>query len=214
MENQVYASSHGTLHRLGLVVLFLCLSILSQAQLTGTKNIPGDYLTLADAINDLNASGVGAGGVTLNLVAGNPQTTPAGGYVIGGTGSLVLTTSSLANPVVISGNGNTITAFTPQATGTITDAIFKLVGADFVKLQGRSIAKNAANTTTASSNNHMTEFGVALLYASATDGSQNNTIQNNSITLNKTYANTWGIYSNTRHTATSATTTADITNNT
>src|SRR5688500_6321565 len=64
-------------------------------QLTGTRNIPGDYASLALAIADLNAVGVGAGGVTLNLIAGNPQTAPSGGYVIGGTGSLVLTTASM-----------------------------------------------------------------------------------------------------------------------
>src|SRR5262245_20386022 len=67
--------------------------------LTGTKNIPGSYLTLAAAIADLNAQGVGAGGVTLNLLAGNPQAAPPGGYVIGGAGSLVLATASASNTI-------------------------------------------------------------------------------------------------------------------
>src|SRR5256885_11239295 len=80
------------------------------AQLTGVKNIPGDYADLAAAVTDLNAQGVGAGGVTLNVLAGNPQTVPAGGYVIGNTGSAVLTTPSSSNPIVIQGNSNTITA--------------------------------------------------------------------------------------------------------
>ena len=97
----------------------------SFAQLTGTKNIPGDYATLVLAITDLNARGVGAGGVTLNLFAGNPQTTPAGGYVIGNTGNILVgaTNPTAANPVIIEGNGNTITAFTTQTVGNLNDGI-------------------------------------------------------------------------------------------
>ena len=87
--------------------------------LTGTKNIPGDYATLEAAIADLNLEGVGAGGVTLNLVAGNPQTAPAGGYVVGGATSQVLTTSSAANPVIIQGNNNLITALPASDRGCI-----------------------------------------------------------------------------------------------
>ena len=58
----------------------------SQATLTGaiggTKNIPVDYATLALAIDSLNLQGVAPGGVTLNLLAGNPQTAPVGGIVL------------------------------------------------------------------------------------------------------------------------------------
>lgn len=52
------------MRRTGLF-LFLCLSFLNRSfsQLTGTKNIPGDYATLQAAITALNTSGVGAGGV-------------------------------------------------------------------------------------------------------------------------------------------------------
>ena len=80
---------------------FTMLSSLALAQLSGTKNIPGDYPTLAAAITD-DTQGVD-GGVTLNLLAGNPETAPAGGYIIGGAGSMVLTTTSAANPVIIPG---------------------------------------------------------------------------------------------------------------
>jgi len=78
-----------------------------------------DYATLAAAIADLNAQGVGSGGVTVNLLAGNPETAPAGGYVIGGAGSAVLTTASATNPVVIQGNGNTVTASSSLTVGAI-----------------------------------------------------------------------------------------------
>ncbi|HEY0544516.1 MAG TPA: VCBS repeat-containing protein [Pyrinomonadaceae bacterium] len=178
--------------------------------LTGTKNIPGDYTDLTAAIADLNLNGVGAGGVTFNVTAA--QTAPAGGYVIGGAGSAVLTTSSAANPIVFTGNGNTITAFTPQTVGNINDAIIKLVGADFVTIQGFTLQENPLNTTSATAaTNNMTEFGVALFYVTTTDGAQSNTIQNNTITLNRTYLNTFGIYSNTRTTSTAVTGSAEAT---
>lgn len=181
--------------------------------LSGTYNIPGDYPDLAAAIADLNAQGVG-GAVTLNLVAGNPQTAPLGGYVVGGTGSLILgggTATSATNTVTIVGNGNTITAPTPQASGALNDGIFKLIGADWITISGFTMLENAANTTTAAATNNMTEWGVALLYVSTTDGAQNDTIQNNTIDLDRTYQNTFGIYSNSTHSATTVTTSASAT---
>jgi Calx-beta domain/Right handed beta helix region/Domain of unknown function (DUF4214) len=180
------------------------------AGLTGTKNIPGDYATLALAITDLNTNGVGVGGVIFNVTAA--QTAPAGGYVIGGAGSLVLTTSSAGNPITFIGNGNTITAFNPQTVGNINDGIIKLIGADFVTIQGFTIQENALNTVIATAGtNNATEFGVALFYVTTTDGAQNNTIQNNTITLNRAYANTFGIYSTTRTNSTAVTATAEAT---
>ncbi|MBI4947083.1 MAG: hypothetical protein HY840_11860 [Bacteroidetes bacterium] len=188
------------------VVCFIFILELSvNAQLTGTKNIPGDYATLALAITDLNIQGVGAGGVTLNLLAGNPETAPSGGYSVTATGIST-------DPITIQGNGNTITASGSLTAGADNDAIFKIIGGDYITLTGFTMQENSANTTTTPvGSNNMTEWGVALLYASATDGAQNNTIQGNAISLNRTYANTFGVYSNTRHTATSVTAAADIT---
>ena len=183
------------------------------AQLTGTKNIPGDYASLAAAITDLNTQGVGAGGVVLNLLSGNPQTAPSGGY------SITTLTGSNTNPVTITGNGNTITASGAQVAGNLNDGIFKIIGADWITIQGFIMVENPANTTTTAASNNMTEWGVALLYASATNGTQNITIRSNTISLNRTYQNTFGIYSNSTHTATavttsvSATTTAGANNN-
>jgi Secretion system C-terminal sorting domain len=198
-----------------LFFLLISVSLCTRAQLSGTFNIPGAYATLAAAITDLNAQGVGAGGVTLNLLAGNPQTTPAGGYVIGNTGNILVgaTNPTAANPVIIEGNGNTITAFNPQTVGNLNDGIFKLIGADYITIQNFIMQENALNViNTPAASNNMTEFGVAFLRVSVTDGAQNNTIQGNSLSLNRTYTNTFGIYSNARHSATAVTTTADITN--
>jgi hypothetical protein len=180
--------------------------------LSGTKNIPGDYADLTTAMADLNVQGVGAGGVTFNVIAGNPQTAPLGGYVIGGAGSQVLTTTSVTQPVTIQCNANTVTAPTPQTVGSLNDAIFKLIGADFITIQNCQLQENAANIINATAaTNNMTEFGVAMFYVTTTDGAQNNTITGNNISLSRTYANTFGIYSNVRHSSTAMTTTADIT---
>jgi hypothetical protein len=198
-----------TKKKLQLSILLYCLFAVtvkaSAVPLTGTKNIPGDYATLSLAITDLNTQGVGAGGVTINLLSGNPETAPSGGYVIGGAGSLVLTTTSALNPVMIIGNGNTITAASNQTAGRLSDGIFKLIGADFITVSGFVMTENAANTITADGTNNMTEWGVALLYVITTDGAQNNVIQNNTITLNRAYQNTFGIYSSSTHAATSPT---------
>ena len=174
-----------------LVLCLLTINIVFGQPLTGVKNIPGDYATLSGAITDLNTQGVGAGGVTINLISGNNQTAPAGGY------SITTLTGSSVNPIVIEGNGNIITAFSPQVTGQKYDAIFKIIGGDYISIQGFTMQENAGNTVATVASNTMTEFGVALFAASTTDGAQNNTIQNNTITLSSAtaYQNSIGIFS-------------------
>ena len=175
-----------------------------KAQLTGVKTIPGDYATLDLAITDLNTQGVGIGGVTFNLLAGNPQTAPAGGYVIN-------TAGSLTEAIVFNGNANTITSSTALVAGQLNDGIIKIVGTDNVTIQNFVLQEDVANTTTASATNNMTEWGIALLYASLTDGARNCSLIGNTIVLNRIYQNTFGIYSNSTHSATSIATSATAT---
>ncbi len=118
-----------------------------------------------------------------------------GGYNITATGTVT-------NTIIISGTNNTITAGL-QTAGSTTDGIFKIVGGDYISIQNFTMQENAGNTVTAvGATNTMTEWGVGLFYANTTDGAQNNTIQNNTISLNRAYFNSFAIYSNTRHTAT------------
>ena len=194
-----------------LLIAILAITTTAHAQLTGTKNVPGDFPSLASAISNLNTQGVGTGGVVINLLPGNAQTAPAGGYVVGGAGSLVLTTASSGNTISVVGNGNTITAPNNHVVGSLTDGIFKLIGADWVTISGFNMLENAANTTTTAASNNMTEWGVALLYVTTTDGAQNNTIQNNTIDLDRSYQNTFGIYSNSTHAAASVNVSATAT---
>jgi hypothetical protein len=177
-------------------------------QVSGIKTIPTDYATITDFITDINTNGIGSGGVTLNVPSGYAETAPAGGFTITATGTV-------ANPIIIQGTGGApkpiITASGALVAGNLNDGIIKLIGSDYVTISGLDLRENAANTTTAAATNNMTEWGIALLYASATDGAQHNLISANAITLNRTYTNTFGIYSNTRHTAIVIGTAADIT---
>ncbi|HCY89245.1 MAG TPA: hypothetical protein DHV17_03200, partial [Chitinophagaceae bacterium] len=173
-----------------------------------TPGLSATYTDLASAITALNAQTAISGPVTISLAGGNPQTAPSGGYAI----TAILSGASSSNTVTIDGGGNTITMPSPAgASGALNDAIFKFIGADFMTLQNFTMQENAANTTTTAGSNNMTEWGVALLYASTTNGAQNITIQNNTISLNRTYQNTFGIYSNSTHTATNVSTSAPAT---
>ncbi len=199
--------------KIAFMLFFIFFSVLgATAQVAVTVTNPSNalpalqpsYTSLADAITDLNAVTSVSGPITLTADPGS-ETAPAGGYVIGFTAA-----TSLTDNVVITGTATTtITAFGGQTSGNLNDAIFKIVGSDYVTIQNFTMQENGANTTTAVATNNMTEFGVALFYSGATNGAQNNIIQNNTISLNRTYSNTFGIYSSARHTAAAVTATAE-----
>lgn len=178
------------------VFLILSNTIVGQVTVTNPNNttpaLSATYTSLALAIADVNIRTAISGPVTITIDAGNPQTAPAGGYVIQNTG---ITGGSNTNRITFDGGGNTITA--GVGTSTTTDAIFKIIGTDFITLQNFVMVESGGNTTAT----QQIEWGVAVLYASTTNGSQNVTIQNNSITLNRTNVNTFGIYSNSTHAA-------------
>jgi hypothetical protein len=194
------------------LIAFLGTINVANAQFAVTTNggsgLAATYPSLADAITALNGAGTLTGPVVITCPTGT-ETAPSGGY------SITNTTGTAVNTITITGNGaanSIITAANPAGTsGALNDAIFKLIGADFVTIQGFAMNENSLNTTTAAATNNMTEFGVAIFYAGASgavaNGAQNNTIQNNTITLNRTYLNTFGIYSSSRTTATAMTTT-------
>lgn len=175
----------------------------------GIYSVPSScYATVSAFVTALNAGTVTAP-VTCYAIGGSPtETATAGGISITQTGTL-------ANPIVFQkfGSGNyTIQASNALTAGNINDAIIKLIGSDYITIDGFTLQENAANTiNTPAASNNMTEWGIALLRSNTADGAQNNTIQNNNISLNNTYRNTWGIYSSSRHTATAVTTAVDAT---
>lgn len=215
--------THPLKKRIGITSLLIFLMTVASTGayaigLTGTKNIPGDYATLALAIADLNLNGVGPGGVVINVNAA--QTAPAAGAsgsVAGAIGNgyvinIATGAPTAANPVTIIGNGNVITAYgIPAAVTNYNDAIITIAGTSYITIRGFAMVENPANTTIAASNN-MTEFGVALVGATIAGvhtGSQNCTISECRIELSSTYTGNIGIYSSADNIFTAAYNTSD-----
>jgi hypothetical protein len=169
-------------------------------------NLNTTYPSLAAAVTAVNGITSISGVVVITLNPSNPQTAPAGGYAI----NFTAVTSGSSN-IIFEGNNNTITAFTPQTSGSITDALFKLIGVDYVTIRNFNLRENSSNTGTVPGSNNMTEWGIALLCSSTINGAQNNFLLNNTISLNRNYRNTFGIYSNTNHSATAPSSTLLLT---
>lgn len=156
--------------------------------ITGIKTIPGDYATIALAIAAINTNGVGAGGVTFNVAPGYTETflTPTAGLV-------TTITPTAANPCVFRKNGAGANPLVTAPVGVGSyDYIIAFAGTDYITFDGIDVQESAANLTTTT----QMEWGYAVLKASAIDGSQNVTVKNCTITLNKTNTSTYGIYSN------------------
>lgn len=166
-------------------LFFVFSKSLAQVSTNGASGMLASYGSLAGALSDLNAIGTVTANVVITLE--DNETAPVGGYTITATGTAGAT-------ITINGAAFTITA-AQQTGGSTNDAVFKIIGSDYLTLRDFIITENALNSVTAIASNTMTEFGIALYGASATNGAQNNTIQNNSITLNNTYTTSIGIMS-------------------
>jgi hypothetical protein len=166
----------------------LIVSATSFAQLNGVKSIPGDYPTVAAAIAALNAQGAGTGGVTFNVAAGHTETFPSPT-----AGRITTLTGSASNPIVFQKSGAGINPLITGGTGvSLTDAIIAIGGCDYITFDGINIKDKITNFSA----NQKMEWGYAILKNSTTNGSQNITIKNCTITLDKLYDYTKGIYSN------------------
>ncbi len=165
------------------VTVFFLLNSGSNAQLSGTKSIPGDYATIADAIAALDSLGVGISGVTFNVAAGHTET--SSNLVMAIIGPI-----SLGAPIIFQKSGVGANPQITAAPGTGTrDGIILLSGADNVTFDGIDLLDPVSNT-----GNAMMEWGYALLRADSLDGSQHNTIKNCNVTLQKINTQSIGIY--------------------
>ncbi|MCX6160767.1 MAG: GEVED domain-containing protein, partial [Ignavibacteriae bacterium] len=155
-------------------------------KLSGVYTIPGSYPNFTTAIADLNNKGI-SGPVTFNVSSGFSDTAANLQINTTGTASMPIifqrfgTDNLLPNPVIYAGVG----------TSTTLDGIIKLNGADYITFDGIDLMENPANVDATTK----TEWGYALLKPDGTNGSQNVTIKNCAITLNKTNLATVGIYS-------------------
>jgi hypothetical protein len=163
----------------------------SFGQLSGTYTIPGNpYPTIASAIAALNAQGVGAGGVTFNVLAGHVEIF---GFHADGLINIITNPSNVSNPVIFQKYGSGLNPKIISATGLgFYDFIICIAGSDYVTFDGIDLQENPSNTTVIT----QSEWGYAIFKNSSNDGTQNCTIKNCNITLNKQNTATWGIYSN------------------
>ena len=201
-----------------IVLLLLLSGSVSAQNITVTygtsTGLAASYSTLAAAVNALNSAAINSP-VTLTLASGYTETAPVGGFLITKTGT---STNTITIQGFSDSSRNVITAAVPTgnsstgATSYRMDAIFKIAGADYITIQNFTMNENSLCTTNgAIAVQRMTEFGVALFAASATDGAQYNTIQNNSITLSNAtikYQNAIGIFSTSASTYTNSNNTA------
>ncbi|MBI4535500.1 MAG: hypothetical protein HY708_04420, partial [Ignavibacteriae bacterium] len=182
---------------LKLLVLTVATTTLSLAQLSGSKTIDntlptgGDnYASFTAAIDSLNAAGVGGGGVTFNVVAGqtfteNPPEITATGTV---TDQIVFQRSGAgANPVIIPAAPGTVASST--TLGSHGDAILVINGGDYITFDGIDLQTDTTFTGVG-----MMEYGYYLKKASGDDAPKNITLQNCSVALNKAAIYSFGIY--------------------
>ena len=174
---------------LSIVALIITCTSFGQP-LTGTKNIPADYATIAAAVAALNTNGVGSGGVIFNVAAGHTETLP------NPTAGLITATGTVAEPVLFQKSGAganpVITAANP-GTSTTVDYIICIAGGDYITFDAIDLQENTSNTTSTM----QMEWGYALVRKTNIapfDGCQNVTIKNCVISLNKTNTASIGIY--------------------
>ena len=170
----------------------------SNAKIEGVS-LASSYSSLANAIAAINSITTMTGPVIINMAAGTTETAPVDGYLLGNETLNALTTATKTITFQKSGTGANplITAFTPEISSS-TDGIWKILGTDYVTIDGIDLQENATNT----SSTQLMEWGYAILKLNATDGTQNISISNCVISLSKTYS--YGIYGG-NHTAISTT---------
>ncbi|HEX2788363.1 MAG TPA: T9SS type A sorting domain-containing protein [Ignavibacteria bacterium] len=172
---------------LSSVLFFVFTFSTSFAQLSGIKTIDNttptggnNYQTFTDAITALNGSGVGAGGVTFNVFAG--QTFNENPPVLNATGTL-------ADPIVFQKSGvGTNPKIVPSVAGTLTttslganaDGIIIINGGDYITFDGIDLDGNAAFVANAT---EKFEYGYYTKKASATDACKNVIIRNSTVTM-------------------------------
>ena len=156
-----------------LVLLLIMMYGNANAQLTGTKTIPGTYASIKLAIDDLNANGVGTGGVTFNIAPGYTETIPMGGLII----DIASNQPTSGNPVVFQRSGagtNPLIQTDVNGSGVLSgggfgarkDAILWLVGTDYITINNIDFTEryNGGSQTL------KTEYGIEMVRKDGTDG--------------------------------------------
>lgn len=185
--------------------MFLFPGLPIYGQLTGIKNIPGDYSTIAAAVTDLNSQGVGAGGVTFNVAAGHTESVTSA-ITVTATGSasnpiVFQKSGSGANPVITRTDAGTLTT---SVIGGAGDAVIRLEGTDYITFNGIDVTAPQSSI----------EYGYLTHKPDGTNGCQYVTIKNCNITMTKgTSGYVMGIYIGNGTTSTATATGVTVTAN-
>ena len=164
---------------LALALLLTMTQSKANAQLTGTKTIPGTYASIKLAIDDLNANGVGTGGVTFDIAPGYTETIPMGGLII----DITTNQPTSGSPVVFQRSGagtNPLIQTDTNGSGVISnagfgvrkDAMLWLVGTDYITINNIDFAEQY----TGGSQVLKTEYGIVLMRKNSTDGCKHVTV--------------------------------------
>ena len=164
---------------LALALLLTMTQSKASAQLTGTKTIPGTYASIKLAIDDLNANGVGTGGVTFDIAPGFTETIPMGGLII----DITANQPTSGNPVVFQRSGagtNPLIQTDINGSGVLSgggfgarkDAILWLVGTDYITINNIDFTERY----TGGSQTLKTEYGIEMVRKDGTDGCKHVTI--------------------------------------
>lgn len=141
-----------------------------------------NYLSLSQAISDLNDSWTGPGGVIFNVVAGYtetitaPLTITATGFADSPITIQKDPSTSGANPVVIRNDEG---IYGPNWPGALGDSIIRIEGSDYITFDGIDI----------NSGNSGIDFGYLTYKPSGTNGCQYVTIKNCTIIMSKLTTN-------------------------
>jgi trimeric autotransporter adhesin len=158
-----------------------------------TPNLSATYSSLSAAITAVNSVTAMSGPVTFSLTSGGTEIAPTGGYVLGSSSLNAVTSSTNTITFQKSGSGANPLITAQVGTTTTTDGIWKIQGTDYVTIDGIGLQESSANNT----DTKRMEWGYALVKLSSStpfDGCQYVTIQNCTITLNKTNTASVGIY--------------------
>ncbi|HTL81038.1 MAG TPA: PKD domain-containing protein [Bacteroidia bacterium] len=163
---------------------------------TYTVGNAGNYFNLSEAIADVNHRGI-AGPVVLSLIDVNYDVTPANGdnffpMLVGpvagtsSTNTLSIMPASGTSTITSEGtlNGNCGNAAANNVISNTNEPILSFVGVNNV---------SAMNLTLTCSATGVVDRGLQVINSSATIGSQNNTFQNISVTLNRGNVGCYGI---------------------
>ena len=138
---------------------------------------PRNFSGFTDAINTLNTAGIGSGGVVFNVAAGAVfiEDAPA-----------IATTGTLSNPIIFQKSGTGANpVIKPTGTSSSQEGAFKFIGCDYITFNGIDVTINTG---------YALEYGYYFVGLNNSNGCQNNTVTNSTITLNATNTSSYGIY--------------------